>query len=145
MLRGAFPSCLVAVAAAAVVAQDLAFLTEMLRVLFALVRYVQSIRIVQRTLFMGVDVDVALDAVLSHVGPGVAAHPFPFTFGTFVLSKTALLPLVWSQASSFGTSLRTVLDVVPLVEAEVAEVVRRRVFAGFPWVRGQGQIGEMVG
>lgn len=44
---------------------------------------------------MWVDVDMALDTFLSHVGPGVATHPLPLTLGTFVLSETPLLPLVW--------------------------------------------------
>lgn len=56
---------------------------------------------------MWVDVNVAFDALLSHVGPGVAAHPLPFTLGTLVFSEASLLPLVRSQTFSFRSGLKT--------------------------------------
>lgn len=43
---------------------------------------------------MRVDVDVALDTFLSHVGPGVATHPLPLALGAFVFAETPLLSLV---------------------------------------------------
>ena len=46
-------------------------------------------------LFVWVDIDVAFDALLSHISPTVSAHPFTFTFGTFVFAKASLLSLVW--------------------------------------------------
>ena len=54
---------------------------------------------------MWIDVDVAFDTFLSHVGPGVATHPLPFTFGALVLSKASLLPLVGCQPFTFGSGL----------------------------------------
>lgn len=57
-------------------------------------------------LFVRVDVDVALDTFLSHVGPGVATHPLPLAFGAFIFAKTPLLSLVRGQAFTFGSSLR---------------------------------------
>lgn len=56
-------------------------------------------------LFVRVDVDVALDALLSHVGPGVAAHPLPLTLGTLVLSEASLLPLVGREPLAFWSGL----------------------------------------
>lgn len=54
---------------------------------------------------MRVNIDVALDAFLSHVGPGVPAHPLPLAFRAFVFTETALLPLIRGQAFTFGSSL----------------------------------------
>lgn len=54
---------------------------------------------------MRVNVDVALDTFLPHVGPGVPAHPLPLAFGAFVFTKAPLLSLVWGQAFAFGSSL----------------------------------------
>lgn len=56
-------------------------------------------------LFVRVDVDVALDALLSHVGPGVAAHPLPLTLGALVLSEASLLPLVGREPLTFWSGL----------------------------------------
>ena len=49
-------------------------------------------------LFVGVHVDVALDALLPHIGPTVPRHPLSLTLGALVLAKTALLALVRRQA-----------------------------------------------
>lgn len=57
-------------------------------------------------LFVRVDVDVALDALLSHVGPRVAAHPLPFTLGALVLSEASLLPLVGREALALRPGLK---------------------------------------
>lgn len=57
-------------------------------------------------LLVRVNVDVALDTFLSHVGPGVPAHPLPLAFWTFILSKTPLFSLIWGQALAFGSSLK---------------------------------------
>lgn len=56
-------------------------------------------------LFVWVDVDVAFDTFLPHVGPGVATHPLPLTLGALVLSKASLLPLVGCQPFTFGSGL----------------------------------------
>lgn len=56
-------------------------------------------------LLVWVHVDVALDALLPHVGPGVPAHPFSFALGTLVLTKAALFALVRGQTLSFGACL----------------------------------------
>lgn len=45
---------------------------------------------------MWVNIDVALDAFLPHVGPAVPGHPFPLALWTLVLSETPLLSLVRS-------------------------------------------------
>jgi len=45
-------------------------------------------------LFVRVDVDVALDALLARVGPAVARHPLALAARTLVLAETALLALV---------------------------------------------------
>lgn len=57
-------------------------------------------------LFVRVHVDMTLDTLLSHIGPGVSTHPLPFAFGTFVLSKTSLLSLIRCQSFTFGPSLK---------------------------------------
>lgn len=61
--------------------------------------------IIRRHLFMRVDVNVALDTFLPHVGPGVATHPLPLAFRAFVFTKTPLLSLIRGQAFAFGSSL----------------------------------------
>lgn len=131
------PSCPVNTSAvllnpSAVVAEHFALFTQVLWVLLALVRYIQAVRFFQGSLFVRVNIDVALDTFLPHVGPGVAAHPFSLALGALVFAKAALLALIWCEALSFGSSLWAVLDVVPLVEAEVAQVVGGRPLAGFP-------------
>ena len=55
---------------------------------------------------MRVDHDVTLDALLSHVGPAVAAHPLALALGALVLPKAPLLALVGRQALAFWTSLK---------------------------------------
>ena len=57
-------------------------------------------------LLVWVDVDVAFDALLPHVGPGVSAHPLPLTLGTLVLPEASLLSLVWRQSLPSGSGLR---------------------------------------
>ncbi len=64
--------------------------------LLGLVGYIQAVRFVKRSLLVGVDVDVALDAHLPHVGPTVATHPLALAGRTLVLSETPLLSLVGS-------------------------------------------------
>ena len=54
---------------------------------------------------MRVHVNVALDALLPHVGPGVAAHPFSLALGTLVLAEAALFALVRGQTLAFGACL----------------------------------------
>lgn len=49
-------------------------------------------------LFVWVHIDMAFDALLTHVGPGIAAHPFSLAFGTFILPEAAFLPLIRCQA-----------------------------------------------
>lgn len=105
---------------AAIVAQHLALLAQVLRMFLALIRHVQPIRFLQGSLLVGVNINVALDALLPHVGPGVATHPFPLTLGALVFTEASLLPLIGGQPFSFGSSLGAVLDVVSFVEAEVA-------------------------
>jgi len=43
---------------------------------------------------MWIDVDVALDAFLTGVGPAVSRHPLSLTPRTLVLAETAFLALV---------------------------------------------------
>lgn len=80
---------------------------------------------------MRININVALDALLSHVSPGVSTHPFSLAFGALIFTEAAFLALVWGQAFSLGTSLWAVFDVVSLVKAEVAQVVGRWPLAGF--------------
>lgn len=40
--------------------------------------------------------------------------------------------------------LRAILDVMTLIKAEMAQVVRWRSLAGLAWLRGQGEVGEVV-
>lgn len=125
---------------AAVVAENLTLLAEVLGVLLALVRYIQAVRLLQGSLLVWVHVDVALDALLSHVGPGVPTHPFSLALGTLVFAEAALFALVRGQTLAFGACLGAVLDVVSFVEAQVAQVVGRGPLAGFAGLRGEGQV-----
>lgn len=93
---------------------------------------------------MRINIDMAFDAFLSHVGPGVPTHPLPLAFRALVFTKAPLLALVWSQSFSFGSCLRAVFDIVSLVEAEMAQVVWWRSLAGLAWLRGQGEVGEVI-
>lgn len=61
----------------------------------------------QLYLLMRVNVDVALNTFLSHVGPGVPAHPLPLAFRAFVFTEAPLLSLIRGQAFAFGSSLNT--------------------------------------
>lgn len=78
---------------------------------------------------MRIHVDVALDALLAVVGPRISRHPLPFALGTLVLAEATLLALVRRLAFGLGTSLRTISNVVTLLEAQVAQIVSRRNFA----------------
>lgn len=130
---------------AAVVAQHFALLTQMLRVFFTLIRNIQAIRLFQGSLLVRIDINVALDTFLSHVGPGISAHPFSLTFWTFVFTKTAFFPLVWCQAFSFWTCLWAVLDVMSLVKAEVTQIVGRWSLAGLSSFWWEGYVWEVFG
>ena len=99
---------------------------------FALVGHVQSVRFLQRPLFMREDVYVTLDTFLAHIGPAVARHPFAFTLWAFVLSEATFLPLVRRQTLALRPSLWTIFDVVTFVEAEVAKITGRRSFRRLP-------------
>ncbi len=90
----------------AVISEYLALLTQRLRVLLGLVGYIQAVRFVKRSLLVRVDVDVALDAHLPHVGPTVATHPLAFARRTLVLSETSLFALVGSEAFAFRSCLQ---------------------------------------
>jgi len=57
-------------------------------------------------LLVRVNVDVALDTFLSHVGPGVPAHPLPLAFRALIFTETPLLSLIRGQAFTFGSSLQ---------------------------------------
>lgn len=114
----------------------------MLRVNLALIRHVQSIRLLQRPLLVRVDVYVALDAFLAHIGPAVTRHPFALALGTLVLAEASFFPLVRRQTFALRPRLRTVLDVVAFLEAQVTEVARRRYLSGL--VVQETQLPEMI-
>lgn len=94
-----------------------------------LIGNVQAVGFLQGTLFVRIHVDVALDALLAVVGPRISRHPLPFALGTLVLAEATLLALVRRLAFGLGTSLRTIPNVVALLEAQVAQIVSRRNFA----------------
>lgn len=54
--------------------------------------YVKSVHLLVR-----VDVYVALDAFLAHIGPAVTRHPFALALGTLVLAEASFFPLVRRQ------------------------------------------------
>ena len=54
---------------------------------------------------MRVDQNVTLDALLTHIGPAVSAHPLPLALRALVLAETALLALVWGQTFALGPCL----------------------------------------
>ena len=69
---------------------------------------------------MRVDHDVTLDALLSHVGPAVAAHPLALALGALVLPKAPLLALVGRQALAFWTSLKIQVKTIAAAAAAAA-------------------------
>lgn len=74
----------------------------------ALIGHVQSVRLLQRPLFMRIDVHATLDTFLAHIGPAVARHPFAFTLGTLVLSEATFF--------SLGTASDPRPSAVPVIE-----------------------------
>lgn len=90
-----------------------------------LIGHVQAVRFLQWTLFVGVHIDMALDALLAVVGPRIPRHPLSLTLRTLVLSETAFLALVRGFPFRFWTSLRTVSYVVTLPKAQMAQIVCR--------------------
>lgn len=60
--------------------------------------YINSIIIIYRNLFVRIDIDLALDAVLTNVCPAVARFPLSLALRALELSETALLSLVRRQA-----------------------------------------------
>lgn len=94
-----------------------------------LVGNVQAVGFLQGTLFVRIHVDVALDALLSVVGPRVPGHPLPLALGALVLAEATLLALVRRLAFGLGTSLRTISNVVALLEAQVTQIICRWNFA----------------
>jgi hypothetical protein len=105
-----------------VVSQDLALLTEMLGMNLGLVRHIQAIRLLQGTLLVWIDIDVAFDALLAHVGPRITTHPLALTLLALVFAKAPLLALVGCKAFApwpriFVSYLRAVLDEMTLIEA----------------------------
>lgn len=94
-----------------VVPKPLAFLTQILWMLFSLIRYVEPIRFVQRSLLVWVHVDVALDTLLTCVGPAVTTHPLAFTQRTFEFSKASLLSLIWCKTFAFWSGLKKKLRI----------------------------------
>lgn len=83
----------------------------------ALVGNIQPVGFLQRALLVRVHVDMALNTFLALIGPGIARHPLPLALRAFVLTEAALPALVRRLTFSLGTSLGTVLNIVPLLEA----------------------------
>lgn len=113
----------------AVVSKSFALFTQQLRVDLGLVGNVQAVGFLQGTLFVRIHVDVALDALLAVVGPRVPGHPLPLALGALVLAEATLLALVRRLAFGLGTSLRTISNVVALLEAQVTQIICRWNFA----------------
>lgn len=49
---------------------------------------------------------MTLDALLAHIGPAVARHPFALALGTLVFAEAPLLALVRRQALALRSCLR---------------------------------------
>jgi len=56
-------------------------------------------------LFVRIHVYVTLDALLAHISPTVARHPFTFALGTLVFAKAPLLALIRRQALALRSCL----------------------------------------
>lgn len=91
---------------ATIVAKALAFLTEILRMFLSLIRHVEPVRLVQRSLLVRVHVDVTLYALLPSVRPAISTHPLALAQWAFEFSKTSFLPLVWSETLAFRSGLK---------------------------------------
>lgn len=48
---------------------------------------------------------MTFDALLSHIGPAVARHPFAFALGTLVFAEAPLLALIRRQALALRSCL----------------------------------------
>lgn len=75
---------------------------------------------------------MTFDALLTHISPAVARHPLALALGTLVLAEAALLALIRRQALALGSCLRTVLDVMSFLEAQVTQVRRWWSLRRFP-------------
>lgn len=78
---------------------------------------------------MWINIDVALDALLTMVCPRIARHPLSLALGALVLAETTLLTLVRCFPFRFWTCLWAISNIVTLLKAQMAEIVRRRHFA----------------
>lgn len=96
-----------------------------------LIRHIQAIGFLQWTLFVWINVDVALDALLAVVGPRVTGHPHSIALWALVLPEAALLTLVRGFSFRFWSSLRAVSDVMAFLEAQVTQIVGGWDFAVF--------------
>lgn len=62
-------------------------------------------------LLVRIHVYVTLDALLAHIGPAVARHPFALALGTLVLAEAPLLALVRRQALALWSCLRKIIRI----------------------------------
>lgn len=60
-------------------------------------------------LLVGVYVDVALYALLTHVRPAIAGHPLTFALRALVLAEAPLFALIRCEAFAFRTCLEQFL------------------------------------
>lgn len=72
-----------------------------------LIRNIQAVGFVKRSLLVWVDIDEAFDTLLACVRPAVTTHPFAFAQGALELAKATFLALVRRQAFTLGTRLQT--------------------------------------
>ena len=91
---------------ATIVPKPLTFLTQILRMFLGLIRYVEPVRFVQRSLLVWIYIDVTLNTLLPSVRPAISTHPLAFAQRAFELSKTSFLPLIRSKAFAFRSGLK---------------------------------------
>lgn len=72
-----------------------------------LIGHIESVRLVQRSLLVRIHVYVTFNALLPSISPAVTTHPLPLTQRTFEFSKTSFLPLIWGEALTFWSGLKS--------------------------------------
>src|SRR6218665_2104905 len=80
----------------------------------------------QRTLLIKINHPLATKATLTRIGPTVGGFSTPVTFGTLKFPLNSLTSLVWSRPWLVWTIQNTVLDVMTLMKAQMAQIGTRR-------------------
>lgn len=72
-------------------------------------------------LFVRIDINMALNAFLSHVSPWISRHPLAFAFWTLVFTKASFASLIRSFSFTFRTGLKIVIILFSTILNQMAK------------------------